>query len=522
MKKALALLLALMMTAAMGVTSFADIPVIDLTEEIGSASGTFIKISDSDIWTAPPSSTDSSATYYTSGMGGTVYFSMIFKPGTYKDIKVETTGIVTAELLKYNPAVHSANDEKWESLSSDITFSVNDSKTGGAVEFDKVTTTVNKGTYDEIKEEFTVTEEGKPSVSYTLKGEVEAGITLNEEKTEQTVVTVETIETTADYTEVRAAAKALNDAGKTTRYEAVTNQDVHIVKVKVENNFGANYAKGSFQVKATGVADGKAYAGIKNNVVADVAIVSGDTVKYYAENFKAGGKGAILPINDASGKAEFGYWDFYENRMSSDKAFVVSTTAFRSIVGKGLTLANKAENPSVIVEIPNISNIQKGVNFLNDSGVKYKKEDGVQVLDNFYLTFYGNQLVTTDFTVTWKLGVTYAELLRKFGLDTDESELVRLNLNMDGKNSTVLIDYSKVALNDEVEIQINRKGGSTLGKYVLSANKINAGGNNGGSTGGNGNESNPNTGAPDFIGMAAAAAIVSSFAVAAVALKKRK
>ena len=39
MKKALALMLALMMTAAMGVTSFADIPVIDLTEDIGSASG---------------------------------------------------------------------------------------------------------------------------------------------------------------------------------------------------------------------------------------------------------------------------------------------------------------------------------------------------------------------------------------------------------------------------------------------------------------------------------------------------
>ena len=90
MKKALALVLALMMTAAMGVTSFADIPVIDLTEEIGSASGAYIKISDSDIWTAPPSSTGSSATYYTNGMGGVVYFSMIFKPNTYKNVKVES------------------------------------------------------------------------------------------------------------------------------------------------------------------------------------------------------------------------------------------------------------------------------------------------------------------------------------------------------------------------------------------------------------------------------------------------
>ena len=110
MKKALALMLALMMTAAMGVTSFADIPVIDLTEEIGSASGTYIKISDSDIWTAPPSSTGDSATYYTNGVGGVVYFSMIFKPNTYKNVKVESTGIVSAEVLDYDPAVYSAND----------------------------------------------------------------------------------------------------------------------------------------------------------------------------------------------------------------------------------------------------------------------------------------------------------------------------------------------------------------------------------------------------------------------------
>ena len=128
MKKALALLLAVMMTATMGVTSFADIPVFDLTEVIGSASGTYIKISDSDIWTAPPSSTGNSATYYTNGVGGTVYFAMIFKPNTYKNVKVESTGIVSAEVLEYDPAVYSANDEVWESISENINFSINDSK----------------------------------------------------------------------------------------------------------------------------------------------------------------------------------------------------------------------------------------------------------------------------------------------------------------------------------------------------------------------------------------------------------
>ena len=91
MKKALALVLAVMMVAAMGVSAFA-MNIIDLTEEITSAAGTYIKIADADIWTAPTDTTDNTATYYTNGMGGVVYFAMIFKPGTYKNVKVESNG----------------------------------------------------------------------------------------------------------------------------------------------------------------------------------------------------------------------------------------------------------------------------------------------------------------------------------------------------------------------------------------------------------------------------------------------
>lgn len=527
MKKALALVLALMMVAAMGVTSFADIPVIDLTEEIGSASGTYIKISDSDIWTAPPSSTGSSATYYTNGMGGVVYFSMIFKPNTYKNVKVETTGIVSAEVLDYDPAVYSANDEVWESISEDINFSINDSKSGSAISYDKVTTVTNKGSYDEATGLFTVTEEGKPVVSYAIGGSAEAKTELNSDKTEQTVVTVETINFSTDYIEVRAAAKALNDEGKTTRYEAVCNQDVYIVKVKVADNFGVNYAKGTFQAKATGASDGKAYAGIKNDVIADVAIASKDTVEYYAEHYKGNAKGELFPINEVTGKADFGYWDFYEDRMSSNKAFVISTTAFRSIVDKGITLVDNTENPGVIVDIPKVSASQTGVNFLNDSGAKYKKVDGEQVFDYYYLNFYGSQTIATDFTITWKPGCTYGELLQKFGKDTDESETVQFHLNVDGKDTKLAIDYSKVNLYDEVELEIVRKAGSTLGKYILSGSKVNVdnstgSGSTGSGNGGSSNENNPNTGAESFVGIAAAMAVVSVAAGAALALKKRK
>ncbi|MBR3935485.1 MAG: LPXTG cell wall anchor domain-containing protein [Oscillospiraceae bacterium] len=526
MKKALALMLALMMTAAMGVTSFADIPVIDLTEDIGSASGTYIKISDSDIWTAPPSSSADSATYYTNGVGGVVYFSMIFKPNTYKNIKVETTGIVSAEVLDYDPAVYSADDEVWKSISEDINFSINDTKSGSVIGYDKVTTVVNKGTYDEGTGVFTVTEEGKPTVSYAMGGTVTAETTLNDDKTQQTVVTVETINFSTDYIEVRAAAKALNDAGMTTRYEATCNQDVHIVKVKIADNFGVNYAKGSFRAKATGASDGKAYAGIRNDVIADVAIASKDTVEYYAEHFKANAKGEIFPINETTGKSDFGYWDFYEDRMSSGKAFVISTTAFRAIAGEGLTLANKSSDPSVIVEIDKVSATQTGVNFLNDSGAKYKKVNGDQVFDNYYLDFYGTQPIASDFTINWKPGCTYGELLTKFGMNTDETEKLTFHLNIDGKDTTFVIDYGKVNLYDEVEIEIERKAGSSLGRYVLSGSKVvvenkPGSGSGSGSNGGTG-ESNPNTGAEDMVGVVAAMAVVSMAAGAALMLKKRK
>lgn len=523
MKKALALMLAVMMVAAMGVTSFADIPVFDLTEEIGSASGTYIKISDSDIWTAPPSSTESSATYYTNGVGGVVYFAMIFKPNTYKDVKVESTGIVSADVLDYDPSVYSANDEVWESISENINFSVNDSKSGSTIGYDKVTTIVNKGTYEDATGKFSVTEEGKPSVTYAMGGSVEAKVELNGDKTEQTVVTVETINFSTDYIEVRAAAKALNDAGKTTRYEAVCNQDVYIVKVKVSDNFGVNYSKGTFRAKATGATDGKAYKGIKNDVIADVAIASKDTVEYYAQHFENDAKGELFPINEETTKAEFGYWDFYEDRMSSSKAFVISTTSFRAIAGKGITLVNSSENPSVIVEIDEVSTNQGGVNFLNDSGAKYKNVDGKQVFDNYYLDFYGTQTVASKFTITWKPGCTYGELLHKFGMNTDESEKLNFHLNIDGKDTKLVVDYSKVNLYDEVEIMIEREAGSTLGRYVLSATKVTSDTNGSGSNGGSGStEQNPNTGAENVVGMAGAMAVVSLVAGAALSLKKRK
>lgn len=520
MKKALALALAFVMITMLGCSAFADLSIIDLSEEITSAAGTYVKISDADIWTAPTSTTDNTATYYTNGIGGVVYFAAIFNHGTYKNIKVDTTGIVSTDVLDYDPAVYSADDEVWKSISDKITFSVNDTKSGTAVSYDRVTTVVNKGTFDEGTETFTVTEGGTPVVTYAKAGSTMANVTYNDDKTEQTVVSVETVSETTNYMEAKAAAKLFNTEGKTSKYVATCNQDVSIIKVRIANNFGVDYAIGSFQVKATGVSDGKSYVGIKNNVVADVAIASKDTVEYYSANYEKGAKGEVFPINEATSKADFGYWGYYEDKVSTNKAFVISTTSFRAIAGEGITLANRADHPSVLVEIDKVSTNQTGVNFLNESDMEYKTVDGKKVFDYYYLTFYGKQAVASDFTVTWRPGCTYGELLTQLGLNLNETEQVKLHLSADGKDNVITVDYSKVNLYDEVEIVIERAAGSTLGQYTLSAGKVDVK-PNGGSTGGNGNEKNPNTGAPEMIGVMAAVSVVSLVAAAAVSLKRK-
>ena len=81
-------------------------------------------------------------------------------------------------------------------------------------------------------------------------------------------------------------------------------------------------------------------------------------------------------------------------------------------------------------------------------------------------------------------------------MNTDESEKLTFHLNIDGKDNKIEIDYSKVHLYEEVEIEIERKAGSTLGRYILSGSKVNVNGNTGSGNGnGNGsnsgNESNP-------------------------------
>ena len=242
--------------------------------------------------------------------------------------------------------------------------------------------------------------------------------------------------------------------------------------------------------------------------------------------FKANAKGEIFPINEETNKADFGYWGYYEDKVSTNKAFVISTTSFRAIAGKGITIGNSATNPTVLVEIDKVATNQSGVNFLNESDEAYKTVDGKKVFDNYYLTFYGTQAIASDFTVTWKLGCTYGELLEKFGLNTNESEKVTFHLNIDGKDSKLVVDYGKVNLYDEVEIEIERKAGSTLGKYILSAEEVKAPAN-GGSNSGSGSSSgkpgsqNPNTGAPVAANMSTLSVLTIAAAAAAV-LKMKK
>ena len=100
------------------------------------------------------------------------------------------------------------------------------------------------------------------------------------------------------------------------------------------------------------------------------------------------------------------------------------------------------------------------------------------------LHFYEPTVFRINFNSVFCNFYSFRELLEKFGLSTNESEKVTLHLNIDGKDTKVVIDYGKVNLYDEVELEIERKAGSTLGKYILSSAEVKAPSNNGGTTGG--------------------------------------
>ena len=320
-----------------------------------------------------------------------------------------------------------------------------------------------------------------------------------------------------NYDWCKYAAKTLNKFFKTTQFVVKTTSEIKVLKLTVAANYSASFTEGSVKVSALRVADKKTvYTEMK--FVNDITIFAYEYVKSAAENDYA------LELFDE------GYSD-YETYLAGYKtpdtaqrrgSRVISTTAFRAIEGKDITVnvyPTPKENDervakSADVTIYNVAAGQKGVNF-----EYYEKEvkeatstalavDGENRKVEF--GFYGDQVVKSKFTVNFDLDWTYFELREFFGKKVEEQDIVTYYILKDGKVlKEVKVDYMTVDYNDTVKLSIDGEN-TTLGQYAIAV-KVPAE---------NKGEENPNTGAESVMGVVAAVAVVSVAAAAAVSLKK--
>ena len=454
MKKALALVLALVLALSMAVSAFAG--TLILLEEVktqGTKMITFV-----DAWNYTADGNTILTQYYHGGVFYTALRCMkcdaAYIDVDLSDVKVVTSGNVKAELIEYNP----------ETMVDYMGTDVNDKL---------VTYSVKE--YDGTKVLKTVTDSALWA-SYTGAADLE-----NE-----------------SYAWAVAAADWMNKTYNTTVYKVVADNDVYVVKFTVEDNYSASYTEGSIKVTATCDDCRKAVA-MEGTVINDVSIWEYEAVKS-AALYNADGE--YLSVNGQ------GYSDYItaingyvkpELVVNYDHAEVISTTAFRAIEGKNITV--DVDN-YMAVTIKNVAKGQKGVNFLTygDNALTSEIEFG----------FYGKQTVASDFEIVVDLGLTYFELREHFLEKIEEDDIVDFYLTKDGKViDTITVDFMTEDYNEEFILVIEGKN-TTLGQYTLDiAAPVAAEG-----------EENPNTGAESVLGVVAALAVVSVATAAAVSLKK--
>ena len=320
-----------------------------------------------------------------------------------------------------------------------------------------------------------------------------------------------------NYDWCKYVAKTLNKEFKTTQFVVKTTSEIKVLKLTVAANYSASFTEGSVKVSALRVADKKTvYTEMK--FVNDITIFAYEYVKSAAENDYA------LELFDEGYSDYETYLAGYKTPNTAQRlgSRVISTTAFRAIEGKDITVnvyPTPKENDervakSADVTIYNVAAGQKGVNF-----EYYEKEvkeatstalavDGENRKVEF--GFYGDQVVKSKFTVNFDLDWTYFELREFFGKKVEEQDIVTYYILKDGKVlKEVKVDYMTVDYNDTVKLSIDGEN-TTLGQYAIAV-KVPAE---------NKGEENPNTGAESVMGVVAAVAVVSVAAAAAVSLKK--
>lgn len=316
-----------------------------------------------------------------------------------------------------------------------------------------------------------------------------------------------------NYDWCKYVAKTLNKEFKTTQYIVKCVSEIKVLKLTIASNYSASFTEGDVKVTATRVADKKTVYNTLH-VVNDITIFAYEYVKSAAENDYA------LELFD------IGYSD-YETYVNGYKqadlaqimgSRVISTTAFRAIEGKDITVNLYATDNGVAksadVTIFDVAAGQKGVNFeyyedktpVNDTDVAAVDGENRKV----EFGFYGNQVVKSKFTVNFDLDWTYFELREYFGKKVEEEDIVTFYILKDGKViAEETVDYMTKDYNETVKLSIDGEN-STLGQYQIVV-KVPAEDKG---------ETNPNTGAESIMGVVAAVAAVSVAAAAAVSLKK--
>lgn len=456
MKKIVALVLALMMVLSLGVSALA-LTKIELDQvEVTEDGEKLIKFVDTVDFIG------SGKVLYTDGPhGGVAYF--VLKTTGLKDVKATYSNgdAVKAEIIDYDP-------EKMEFVDG----------ADWAV----------------------VRKDGKAIDEY-----LEASTTLDWSKCVESGK--------GNYDWCKYVAKTLNKEFKTTQFVVKCTSEVKVLKLTVAANYSASFTEGSVKVSALRVADKKTvYTEMK--FINDVTIFAYEYVKSAAEYDYA------LELFDE------GYSD-YETYLAGYKtpdtamrygSRVISTTAFRAIEGKDITVKLYPMDDEVAssadVTIYDVAAGQKGVNFeYYEKKVKEAKPTALAVDGEnrkVEFGFYGDQIVKSKFTVNFDLDWTYFELREFFGKKVEEMDIVTYYILKDGKVlKEVKVDYMTVDYNDTVKLSIDGEN-TTLGQYAIVV-KVPAE---------NKGEENPNTGAESVMGVVAAVAVVSVAAAAAVSLKK--
>ena len=522
MKKALALVLALVLALSMAVSAFA-LDVVTL-KPADNTTAKLIDISDPKYQLGQD---EDYGTKYLVGPEGGKFYVTLDGSVEYKSIEVTANGIVDAKLVEYDPETMTGAKTEYvvtvDGEEYEIDF--NDLKDSKAI----VSVLGKKDTIATSMINFVLSQD---STLKALKNAVlKDGKTLEEavpavfSGLELKDVIIDAGETSYKY--VKALANALNDVYKTSRFNVtnINEEYVYVIELTVEENYSAAYKTGSVKVTADEVIGEDARGrDITKAVSGTIAIVSDVAIFEYEEVKWAANKATnALVVGDFEGYSDYltsldGYGEDYdEDELRYDAASVVSTTAFRAIEGKDLTVD---ANDYVYVTLKEIAAGQKGVNFANyikvtdweDDDEDEEWDENEEDVKAIGFGFYGDQVVKGEFEIVVELPIDWYDLRELFGEKVEEDDIISYYLvNENGEVVTgKKVDYMIADIDELVEFTIEGKN-KELGQYEIvlevPAEEVEG-------------EQNPNTGAESVVGVVAALAVVSLATAAAVSLKK--